>query len=67
MAQEEIHALSVQMNKGEREAVAAESQARQLHDIEALVEGCIGVGAVVRLSRCHGFQRGAPAFNVVPL
>jgi len=43
VAQQEIHALSVQMNKGKKEAALLESQTRQLQEIENLVENCFGI------------------------
>nr|CAB3222858.1 rho guanine nucleotide exchange factor 17-like [Phallusia mammillata] len=46
LAQEDIHALSVQMNRGKKEAEAADRHDRQLREIEQLVEGVIEIAGV---------------------
>uniref|UniRef100_H2Y6B2 DH domain-containing protein n=1 Tax=Ciona savignyi TaxID=51511 RepID=H2Y6B2_CIOSA len=52
IAQREIHALSMQMNKGEKEAEAAERHARLLQDIEQIIEGCMGVSTFILVHLC---------------
>nr|XP_026696639.1 rho guanine nucleotide exchange factor 17-like isoform X3 [Ciona intestinalis] len=48
IAQREIHALSVQMNKGEKEAEAAERHAKLLQDIEQIIEGCMEISGITK-------------------
>uniref|UniRef100_H2Y6A9 DH domain-containing protein n=1 Tax=Ciona savignyi TaxID=51511 RepID=H2Y6A9_CIOSA len=53
IAQREIHALSMQMNKGEKEAEAAERHARLLQDIEQIIEGCMGISGITKRRFLH--------------
>uniref|UniRef100_H2Y6B0 DH domain-containing protein n=1 Tax=Ciona savignyi TaxID=51511 RepID=H2Y6B0_CIOSA len=54
IAQREIHALSMQMNKGmQRQAEAAERHARLLQDIEQIIEGCMGISGITKRRFLH--------------
>ena len=46
-AQREVHELAVKINCTERETLEAEQQQQTLRDLEALVEGCDLVSALV--------------------
>ncbi|XP_076799492.1 uncharacterized protein LOC143444218 isoform X2 [Clavelina lepadiformis] len=45
VAQKEIHALSVQMNKVEKDAEAADRHLKLLQEIEQMIEGCLDISS----------------------